>query len=123
MFIESSEKARNELLSELFDNEVPDGAALKLDKFVQTTFEKIKRQVIYTFVGVFVASIALLWIGLWFLVDKDTSLLVGEYILPTDRIVTEKVLLSLIGATVVQLGVSMGILLKFLFPEQKSIEP
>lgn len=79
--------------------------------------------------GLMVAVVALLFIGLngavmWFIRDAYMHDIVGMAAKPplpaSDRLVTTNVLLSLVGATVVQTGVGFIAIVSYLFPKRDS---
>lgn len=80
------------------------------------------------FRGGMVFVVAILFIGLnanvmWFIRDAFHQDLVGMAgkppLLPADRLVTTNVLMSLIGATVVQTGIGFIAIVSYLFPKRE----
>jgi hypothetical protein len=75
-----------------------------------------------------VIVIGMIFVGLnWAVIDlvtwafrEDLQLLRAETLKPADRVITTNVFMSLIGATVVQVGVATISIVSYLFPKSSS---
>jgi hypothetical protein len=65
-----------------------------------------------------VANGVTLWIVFW-LVGMDQDNIAAHLITPADRIITNQVVMTLLGATAVQVGVIAAIIARFLFPSRQ----
>lgn len=67
----------------------------------------------------FLLNIAVLWM-VYRLMETDRELLEAGTVESGDRVVSSKVLISLIGATVVQVGAAAVAITRYLFPSSKT---
>lgn len=71
--------------------------------------------ILLLFVGLNAAVITLVWQAF----NTDIALLKAQLIKDDQRLITEKVFMSLIGATVVQVGVTLIAITGYLFPKRE----
>jgi type IV secretory pathway VirB2 component (pilin) len=78
--------------------------------------QSLRGRVAYSIVVVFVlANITTLWI-VFGLVQVDQDNIAAHVITPADRIITNQVMMTLLGATAVQVGSIAVIIARYLFP-------
>jgi hypothetical protein len=115
--INTSEQARQELVSDLFGINKPENIQEVLNKYDDKVDIAFKKKIIYIVLGIFVVSVGVLWSGLGWVAYSDHVFIEKELITPSERIITEKVLFALIAATVTQVSISFGLMMKYLFSE------
>jgi hypothetical protein len=126
MLITDSEKARADFYSELTaaakgtSPESIGTAAAKFEHSVVKRTEaeigiKFKKGLIVAITVIFMVSVVAMWIALYLIFSTEVDLLRGKVISASDRIIDSKVAMTLIGATVVQIGVAFGLIANSLF--------
>jgi hypothetical protein len=82
----------------------------------QTMREGTVKRILWVFLGANVLALVLLAILVWL----DQCNIAAKLIGPKDRIVTNQVIMTLLGATTVQVGAIMGIITRYLFPSRSN---
>ena len=82
------------------------------------TDTKVRASMALAIIVLFMAlNTAVIWI-VWSAFQADLLLVQTKVIQSSDRLITEKVFMSLIGATVVQVGVTLVAITGYLFPKK-----
>ena len=118
--IHKSELARQEFISELLSKSehntvVESDVRAAVKKFEEVIGVNFKKNVIKVVVFIFIASVLILWAGLGCVAKTEAALIAAGRLQPSERVITEKVILSLIVATVSQVAISFGLMMKFMF--------
>jgi hypothetical protein len=80
----------------------------------------LRKHVAYWIIGTFIGANLVTLIALGLLAWLDQNNIASKLIAPADRIISNQVFMSLLGATTVQVGAIMVIIARYLFPGRPS---
>lgn len=80
---------------------------------------KVRSRMAVTIGLLFVALNAAVMVLVWNAIESDIALLRDKLIQNNQRLITENVFMSLIGATVVQVGITLVAITGYLFPKKQ----
>lgn len=115
MLIDNAESARKALINNVFSNATPDDKKVAVKNFEDALGVSFKKKIIWIVTGIFIVSVLTLWIGLGFIYFNEIDFLEKKIITPSERVIDGKVVFALIAATVTQVAVSFGLMMKYLF--------
>ena len=77
---------------------------------------KLRRTVALVIVTAFVLANAIVLLGVWFMFQQEVAALRDKVYPASDRVITGTLLMTIVGATTVQLGARSILMGKYLFP-------
>lgn len=121
MIIDNAGAARKALIHSIFDASNASAAdkELAVKGFEDALGVSFKKKIIYIVTGIFIVSVLSLWVALGFIYFHEVGFLEAKIITPSERVIDGKVVFALIAATVTQVAVSFGLMMKYLFGENK----
>ena len=78
--------------------------------------------VAYCFMGLLIATTIIVSGLVVYLADVDRGMIMSNKITAKDRLITENVLMTLIGATFIQVGAGAILIVKSMFPSESSTQ-
>lgn len=102
------------------DSEVKAFSGLSVADQIALGDHEIRRKFAVYIIRLFIGANVFVMIGLGLAFWQDCVQLAARTIQPTDRIIDSKVIMTLLGATTVQLGTVIYTITKAIFPASKS---